>query len=125
MHFWDKIEETQKKLVVLGHQIYTPSKEGTDIDYEALTHKQQISLKKTFIDRHMERIQKSDSILVLNYHKNGVKNYIGANTFMEMAFAYLLNKKIFVLFNLPHQPNTLEIEALGPIIISEDLSKIN
>ena len=46
-------------------------------------------------------IQKSDAILVLNLTKNGIENYIGGNTFLEMGFAHVLEKKIFVYNKLP------------------------
>ena len=39
----------------------------------------------------------TDSILVLNKRKNGIDNYIGANTFAEVALAFYFNKKIFLL----------------------------
>lgn len=34
----------------------------------------------------------SDAILVLNYDKKGIKNYIGGNTLMEMGFAHVHDK---------------------------------
>ena len=70
-------------------------------------------------------MQGADAVLVLNYDKNGIKNYIGANTFMEMGFAHILNQKIFVLNPLPEfEFYRTEIEAMRPIILNGDLSKI-
>jgi len=53
-----------------------------------------------------------------------MKNYIGANTFLEMAFAYILKKPIFILNNIPEQPNTVEIEGLKPILLNGNLNAL-
>ena len=42
-------------------------------------------------------MQGADAVLVLNYDKKGIKNYIGGNTLMEIGFAHVLNQKIFLL----------------------------
>ena len=64
-------------------------------------------------------------MLVLNYDKNDVKNYIGGNALMEIGFAYVLNKKIFLLNPIPDIPYyKTEIESVRPIIINGDLGNI-
>ncbi len=77
------------------------------------------------IRRHYNLINNSDAILVLNFEKNGIKNYIGGNTLIEMGQAYVNNKKIFLLNTIPDMQYKEEIEALQPIVINNDLSKIN
>ena len=42
-------------------------------------------------------MQGADAVLVLNIDKNGIKNYIGGNTFLEIGFAHVLDQKIFLL----------------------------
>jgi hypothetical protein len=70
-------------------------------------------------------MQGADAVLVLNLDKNGVKNYIGGNTLMEIGFAHVLNQKIFMLNPIPEMPYCkTEIEAVKPIIIEGDLKKI-
>jgi uncharacterized membrane protein (UPF0127 family) len=44
---------------------------------------------------------KSDAVLVLNYDRKGIKNYIGGNTLMEIGFAHVLNKKIYLMNPIP------------------------
>lgn len=124
MDFFTEIEQLKEELGNLGFAVLTPDKEGTSIDYSRLSKQEQINLKQNFIDKHIEKIRRSDSILVANYTKNGIKNYIGANTFLEMAFAYILKKKIFILNDIPTQSNTLEIEGLKPVVLKRDLSLI-
>jgi len=69
-------------------------------------------------------IQDSDAILVFNKTKKNIENYIGANTLIEMAFAHVLNKKIFLLNPIPEQDCKDEILVMKPIILNGDLSKI-
>ncbi len=73
---------------------------------------------------HYEKIKESDAIIVVNIDKNGIRNYIGGNTFLEIGFAYVLNKKIFFLNDIPEMPYTDELKAMNPVILNGDLSKI-
>lgn len=77
------------------------------------------------IKRYFRLIGESDAILVLNLDKNGIKNYIGGNTLIEMGFAYVLNKKIFLFNEIPDMQYADELKSTFPIVIHGDLSKIN
>lgn len=67
----------------------------------------------------------ADAILVLNYDRHGIKNYIGGSVFLEMGFAHVLNLKIFVMNPVPDMPfYGTELASLKPIVIHEDLDKI-
>ena len=83
-------------------------------------------INNNLIKKHYYKIQKSDAILVINKEKNGIKNYIGGNSFLEMGFAHILNKKIYVLNGLPKDLLVFyqEIVAMKPIILSGKLDKI-
>ncbi|MFA5359483.1 MAG: hypothetical protein WC349_00780 [Patescibacteria group bacterium] len=76
------------------------------------------------IKEHFEFIKNSDAILVVNIDKNGIKNYIGGNVLMEIGFAYVLEKKIFLLNPIPEVGYKNEIIAMQPIILNSDLNKI-
>lgn len=65
-----------------------------------------------------------DAILVMNYDRRGVKNYIGGNTLMEIGFAHILGKKIFLLNPVPDMHYKSEIEAVEPIILDGDMAGI-
>lgn len=73
---------------------------------------------------HYDKIKKSDAILVINETKNKITHYVGGNTLMEMGFAYILNKKIYLLNPIPKMIYTEEIKAMKPIILNGDLSLI-
>ena len=105
MKFFDEIRVLKNQLELLGLNALFPAEEGTGIDYQKVTLEEQANIKSQFIDRHLNKIKRSDAILVANYDKKRVKNYIGANTFLEMASSYVLDKPIFLLNDIPFQEN--------------------
>jgi hypothetical protein len=74
---------------------------------------------------HFKEIERGDAILVLNYEKRGVQNYIGGNVLMEMALAFYMNKPIFLMNEVPDGSNfTEEIIGLGPILLHGKLENL-
>lgn len=62
--------------------------------------------------------------MAVNEKKNGIENYIGGNTFLEMSFGHVLDKPVYILNNIPKLSYTSEIIAMQPIILKGNLSKI-
>lgn len=129
MKFHEKMREVKKKLEEMGHNVYVPkSIELMDtvgyVHPEGDEEKVQAKIEHDFIRAHFKKIEESDAILVLNYDKKGIVNYIGGNTFLEMGLAYWLNKKIFLLNPIPEMDYLTEMYALQPIVINGDLSKM-
>jgi len=81
--------------------------------------------KEKAIRTHFNKVDWSDAILVLNHGKNNIDGYIGGNTFIEMGVAFHLNKKIFLLDKIPDVAYKEEILAMKPVVINNDLNKIN
>ncbi|MFA6552030.1 MAG: hypothetical protein WCT19_00845 [Candidatus Paceibacterota bacterium] len=78
-----------------------------------------------FIRQHYKHILESDAILIVNMEKRGMKNYIGGNCLMEMGMAYVNNKKIFLLNDIPTESAYLdEIKAMDPICLHGNLENI-
>src|SRR6056297_479059 len=73
---------------------------------------------------HYDKIADSEAILVCNYDKNGIKNYIGPSSFLEMGIAFYKNKKIFLLNHIPAMNLKHEVEAMQPTVINNDLNLI-
>jgi hypothetical protein len=74
---------------------------------------------------HFDKVKSSDAVLVLNYEKDGKKNYIGGNTLVEMAVAFEHRKKIFLLNPIPEDSSYMEeISSMKPTIIDGDLKRI-
>lgn len=80
--------------------------------------------EEDLIRRYFRIIKESDAILVLNFSKNNILNYIGGNALIEIAFAHVLEKKIYLLNPIPKMNYTDEVEAMKPIVINGDLTKI-
>jgi len=128
MQFTDKMFEYCEKLREMGHDTFL-----TDL-HKAMVGKtpEEIEIINLHQKNNMDAIrefwrmmQGADAVLVLNFDKNGVKNYVGGNTLMEIGFAHVLNQKVFMLNPIPEMPYCkTEIEAVKPIIIEGDLKKI-
>lgn len=74
---------------------------------------------------HYKNILQSDAILVVNLEKEGVPNYIGGNVLIEMGQAYVSDKMIFLLNDIPRDvPYVDEIEAMDPVCLQGKLEGI-
>ncbi len=83
-----------------------------------------VKIENDYIRQHYNHILESDAIFVVNMEKNNIKGYIGGNVLMELGFAYVNNKKIFLLNSIPDMPYKEEIEAVLPIVLNGEFSKI-
>lgn len=128
MQFTDKMIETCRELEQLGHRTFMSSfgrhyagKSPEEIEKLKLKDKYQSDAIREF----WRPMQSADALLVLNYDKNGIKNYIGGNAFLEMGFAHVLGLKLFLLNSIPKMPYyETEIIAMEPIVINGNLRKI-
>ena len=77
------------------------------------------------IKDHYKKIIPSDAVRVANYTKKNTPNYIGGNTLMEMGFAYVNDKTIFLLNDIPDMQYTDEIRAMYPIMLRGDITNIS
>lgn len=75
--------------------------------------------------KHFERIVSEDNpyILIVNATKNGIENYIGPNSFAEIAFAFFYNKKVYLL-NDYYEPYLDELEGWNIIPLKGNLDNI-
>jgi hypothetical protein len=128
MQFTEKMIEMKDKLNSLGHDAYITKLHKPFIG-KTDEEKEQIKIdQKNNLDAIVEfwnMMQGGDAVLVLNLDKNGIKNYIGGNTFLEIGFAHVLKQKIFLLNPIPEiEFYKTEITAMKPIIINGDISMI-
>lgn len=75
--------------------------------------------------KHFERIVSEDNpyILIVNATKNGIENYIGPNSFAEIAFAFFYNKKVYLL-NDYYESYLDELEGWNIIPLKGNLDNI-
>jgi hypothetical protein len=126
LKFHEECLELEKKLKELGHTVFMPVK-ADGVDYWAKDGSKRVAAKKGLglISKHMDKIKNSDAILVVNYTKRNIKNYIGANTFAEIVFASYVKKKIYFLNPMPNQKYIIEeLQSVDPIPLNGDLSKV-
>lgn len=134
LDFIPEMKKSADQLVKLGHQVLLPKSAEMVLAGETTVEEikednesgkgAERKIKIDAIKRHYKKIAESDAILVLNYTKKGVENYIGGNTFLEMGFAHVLDKKIFLLNPIPQMLYTDEVKAMTPVVLNGDLSKI-
>ena len=133
--FKEQILDYQKRLIEFGHEgIVHPDYEayisGAKQDvWNMIQNGEHARVKRenNYILWWYNAIQGSDGILVLNFDKKGIKNYIGGNTLMEIAFAYVGGKKIFLTNPIPDSVSYVdELKAMvdESDVIHGDLGKI-
>jgi len=132
MQFYKEMRKAKKTLEESGYEVYVPK--GLDLE-DAIPIEAQKDLSKEeivaakiehdFIKDHFRRIDMSDAILVLNYEKKDIPNYIGGNTFLEIGVAYWLGKTIYFLHPVPDAMEyAVEMHAMQPVILHGDLKAI-
>jgi hypothetical protein len=124
--FFDDMVRIQKELEDAGHTVLMPVK-ADGVDYWAEDNSLRVDAKKGMglIDKHLEKIDASDAILVVNITKNEIVNYIGANTFLEIGHAHHTNKPIYLLNPIPDQPYIIdEMLTFETIVLDGDVSKL-
>ena len=126
--FAKKLVGLKQKLESLEHKVEIPpfiDKYITlDTAKDIRTESTENKIKHDIIREYFCRIVKCDTILVANYKKNEVAGYVGSNTLIEMAFAHVLNKPIYMLNQIPNTSSSDEIRSMNPIILNGDLNKI-
>ena len=136
--FISEMESLAKSLGDMGHEVQFPPVHFEDNSGKLWHTKDYYKFKKTepFNDEdfkkthaqrirdHFDKVAWSEAVLVADYDKNNLPNYIGPNTLMEMGLAFHLGKKIYLLQPIPNLQWKEEIVGLGPIVISGDLGLI-
>jgi nucleoside 2-deoxyribosyltransferase len=130
MSHYLKMKELSEQLKSLGHKVILPeintNKQLEAISLNKYTDTYSIKIKYDYIRKHYNQITKSDCVLIANYDKKGIRNYIGGNSFLEMGYAYIMEKPIFLLNPIPKiRLYYHEMVAMKPIIINNNLELIS
>lgn len=125
LSFTNEVLTLAKKLEKQGFELLLPNSviersiEKPDFDPV------QSKIRTGNVNKHIDKVKASDAVLVCNYTKNGTENYIGANTFLEIAAAHYFGKPIYALNSLPDQPYINdEIRSFDIKVLNGDLGKI-
>jgi len=140
--FHDEMKEIQNKLEALGHEVDLPPSEVPDengvmipvkkyYEIRKLAEKQKGSddnwiwdLKEVAMKNHFKKVAWADVVLIANFSKNNIENYVGANTLLEMGLAFHLGKKIYLSNPIPEMSYKEEILGMKPIVINGNFSNI-
>ena len=129
MSFADKMLEAKDKLEAADHQVLVSSFVANHIGMTHAQSEAQALVEKANDDAmrvDFAKLHEVDAVLVLNYTKRGIENYVGGNTLMEMGLAHVLERKIFMLNPVPKiDYYQSEIEAMQPIILNGDLNLVS
>jgi hypothetical protein len=128
MQCTEKMMEICQALREQGHEVFM-SKFGDEYVGKSDEEKEKLKLHHKYnhdaIREFWKPMQGADALVVANYDKNGIKNYIGGNSFLEMGFAHVLNQKIYLMNPVPDIPYYgTEIIAMRPVILNGDLNKV-
>jgi hypothetical protein len=131
--FVREMVQAKNDLIAMGlagwiHPDYEAYVEGTKnlVAHDA-PQSEKAEMKRThnYFRVHYQHILESDAVLIVNGSKNGVDNYIGGNALIEMGQAYVNDKSIFLLHDIPQDfPYTAEIVAMDPICLHGQLRAI-
>jgi len=127
MLLMDKILDLQQECLKLGfEEVVVPGIVATKKEYEKMTSEEsgERKIRYDLIRDYYYKILRSDALLVANYKKRDIDNYIGGNAFLEMGFAFVSGKPIFMLNPVPELSYSSEIVGMQPIIINGDLRQI-
>ena len=97
LSFSDEVKKVATELETLGHEVLLPN--GVLLDVMKDPNFDPVKAKTcngyNAIRGHFDKILEADAMLICNYTKKRIKNYIGANTFLEAGFC-LLSRKAYL-----------------------------
>lgn len=91
MQFLNEMKKCKELIEKKGFTVILPEEDNWD----KITPEQINNFKRIVSKRYFDIIADANTtaLLVVNSDKKGVKNYIGANTFAEIAIAFYFEKK--------------------------------
>ncbi len=133
MKFADRIVKLHARLKELGHEPLMHEDvfkiaEGKHPEFDLVKGSREpaaVKRKYNYIKWWHSCIKSGDAVLIANFDKKGTKDYIGGNTLVEIGFAHVNDKKVFLLNRVPEDvPYADEINAMIDLELEGDLSKI-
>lgn len=128
MMFAREMLDIKKFLEDAGHSVMVPYNAekfvSGEFAPETAVEAAQKKIAGNLVQEYFLEIKAADAVIIANYEKNGIKNYIGGNSFLEAGFAHVLDKKLYFVNDIPEMIYSDELKAFHPIILAEDLNKI-
>ncbi len=129
LSFHERLRDLQHRLEANGHTVFVPKsldliENGEFVKPVTVAERLAAEEAHDFLREHYRKVEKADAVLIANYDKDGVRGYVGGNTFLEMGYAYYLGKPIYILNPIPDMIYTLEIAAMRPIVLNGNVDAI-
>lgn len=131
MAFAKEMLQAKEMLEEMGHTISLPYETELHLEKTELVDDLAVNLQycidNDVIHKSFDSIAAADAVVVLNYPRKGIDGYLGTSTLMEIAIAYYLRKKIFLLNSVPHFDEVRwahEIAIMQPTFLHGDLSEV-
>lgn len=120
MQFLDDMRKCAIPIMQKGYSAILPEED----DWDSIKPEEINAYKRMVSKKHFDAIANVNTyaILVVNNTKKGQKNYIGANTFAEIAVAFYFGKKIFLLNDI-YEPFIDELTAWEAYPLKNDMEK--
>ncbi len=125
MTFAKDMLTVRDELKKLGHEPIVPSDAEEYANPNVQSTGPDQGIEMDIIHEYYDQIKSADAVLVLNKDKYDIPNYIGGNSLIEMAFAHIMEKRIFILNSIPQMSYTHEIRSMQPVILNGDYSLIH
>ena len=109
----NKIVDLSKELEEMGYNVLLP--------VECMQGLDKVIASRAHFDRIAD--PKNDTILIVNATKNGIENYIGPNSFAEIAFGFYFKKNVYLLNDI-YEPYKDEIIGWNVTPLKGDLNKL-
>lgn len=121
-----KMKALKDELLKNNHEVILPdpstNRQLQEIIKQDYVDTSDLKLKYDYIRKHYDHIVEADFIIIANYGKNGIENYVGGNSFLEMGFAYCLGKPIYLVNPIPQIDFYYhEMVAMKPSILNGNL----
>ena len=113
MKFKNEIIKISERLKGLGYNVLLPE--------ECIRGEEKLIASRAHFNRIVD--PNNGVLVIVNATKNGIPNYIGPNTFAEIAFGFFHNKKVFLLNDIYH-PYDDELLGWKVICLKGNLNNI-
>jgi hypothetical protein len=130
-NFYGYIDKVKKDLENNNHEVILPNCYDAPVsndDNKLMSEEEYLSFFRDMFYESRDKVSLTDAILVLNYDKekngNVLKNYVGASTFLEMYEAFMQDKKIYMMNDIPDNMLYDEIKGFNPIILNGNCSLV-
>lgn len=123
MKLYDEMVECKMYLQKLGISVEIPKNEENLP--EEISEQAFLEFKRKASNQYLKKIRDSstEAILVYNATKNGKDNYIGANTFVEIAMSVAWNRKVYLLNDI-YEPYRDELLSWNVVCLNGRLDRL-